>query len=54
MRLDPRGDTGDGRDNEQISGNQFSLNIEGCAENISEDDGCEGEEADQSFHCGYI
>jgi hypothetical protein len=51
VRVDPGDQRGDRGDNEQISGNQFSLHIKGGAKNVSKYDGGEGEDADQSFHC---
>ena len=36
VRLDPESKGSDGSKNEQISDEQFSLNIKGCAENVGE------------------
>ena len=50
LGIDPERKTGDRGDDERISGKQFALFVERDAKHVSENNGGEGEEADERFH----
>jgi hypothetical protein len=51
---DPENKGGEGSQDQGISGEEFSLNIKGGADDVGKNDGNENEDAKKSFHTGTI